>query len=166
MSEPTEDRPAVDEFGEPDRPAAAGTVTNLVTAAVVLALGAAALAGALSLGVGEPASPGAGTWPMLIGGALIALGVVLALRARRTTDAERFNRSGLLVLIAVASMVGYVAVIGSIGFEIPTALLAFVWLRFLGRERLLTSIIGGLAMVAAFYLLFIGALNVSIPHLF
>jgi putative tricarboxylic transport membrane protein len=141
-------------------------VTTLVTAAFVVVLGGAALAGALSLGVGRPATPGPGTWPALVGGALVILGVVLAARARGTEDAERFTRTGLLVLAAIATMVVFVAVVGVIGFEIPTALLAFVWLRLLGKESWRLSIVVSLAATAAFYLLFVGALGVTIPHLF
>lgn len=144
----------------------AGPVTNLVVAATVAGLGAAAVAGALSLGTGTPAAPGPGGWPMLVGAVLVVLGIVLATRARRDDDAERFSRTGLLVLAAVASMVGFVLAIGTIGFEIPSAVLAFVWLRYLGHERVRTAIIASLAMVAALYLLFVAALDVSVPHLF
>jgi hypothetical protein len=148
------------------RPPAAGTVTNLVTATVVVLLGGAALAGALNLGIGSPSKPGPGTWPALVSAALIVLGVFLAAAARRTDDAEQFTRAGLQVLVAVGTMVAYVAVIGVIGFEIPTALLAFFWLRILGRESRRTSIIVSLAATCAFYALFVGALKVTIPHLF
>lgn len=148
------------------RPSAAGTVTNLVTATVVVLLGGAALAGALSLGIGSPSKPGPGTWPALVSTALIVLGVLLAAAARRTDDAEQFTRTSLLVLVAVGTMVAYVAVIGVIGFEIPTALLAYFWLRILGRESRRTSIVVSLAATCAFYALFVGALKVTIPHLF
>ena len=53
-----------------------------------------------------------------------------------------------------------------IGFEIPAALLCFVWLRFLGRESWRMSVITSLAVVAGFYLVFVAALAVPIPHLF
>jgi putative tricarboxylic transport membrane protein len=86
--------------------------------------------------------------------------------ARGTTDAERFNRTSWLVLAGLATMVVFVAVISVIGFEIPAALLAFVWLRFLGHESWRTSVVGSLAMVVAFYLIFVAALSVPIPHLF
>jgi len=144
----------------------AGSVTNLITGLVLVGLGVAAFAGSLALGVGSAARPGPGTWPMLIGGALTALGLVLLALARRTTDAERFHRSGLLVLGAVASMIVFVALIGTIGFEIPAAGLALVWLRFLGGESWRLSVITSLGTVAAFYLIFVGALAVPIPHLF
>jgi hypothetical protein len=63
-------------------------------------------------------------------------------------------------------MVVFVVLIPVIGFEIPAALLAFVWLRFLGSEGWRTSIVTSVALVVAFYLIFVGALSVPIPHLF
>ena len=63
-------------------------------------------------------------------------------------------------------MVAFVAVIDTIGFEIPSLLLAFVWLRFLGRESWRSSIVTSLCVVVAFYLVFVAALSVPIPHLF
>jgi hypothetical protein len=144
----------------------AGSVTNLVTALVLVGLGAAAFAGSLALDVGSAAQPGPGTWPMLVSGVLTALGLVLLALARRTDDAERFTRAGLLVLGGVASMIVFVALIGTVGFELPAAVLAFVWLRFLGGESWRLSIATSLGTVAAFYAIFVGALAVPIPHLF
>jgi hypothetical protein len=63
-------------------------------------------------------------------------------------------------------MAGFVAVIGTIGFEIPAAVLAFVWLRFLWHESWRMSVVTSLLVVVAFYLLFVVALDVTIPHLF
>ncbi len=151
---------------ETDRPPAAGPMTNLVIAGTVVVLGGLAFAQSLRLGVGSASAPGPGTWPALVSGVLLILGIVLAARFRHTDDAERFGRTGLLVLAAVATMAVFVAVVATIGFEIPTAALAFVWLRFLGREGWRTSIAISLGATVAFYLLFVATLDVSIPHLF
>ena len=148
------------------RPPPAGTVTNVVVALVVVAIGAAAFVGSLSLGAGTARQPGSGTWPMLISLVMIVLGLALLPAVRRTSDAERFTRSSWLVLVGLATMVVFVAVISVIGFEIPTVLLAFVWLRFLGGESWRSSIITSLGVVVAFYLIFVAALSVPIPHLF
>jgi hypothetical protein len=148
------------------RPPPAGPLTNVVVAVLVVALGAAALVGSLSLGAGSSGNPGSGTWPMLVSLALIVLGLVLLPAARTTSDAERFSRPSWLVLVGIATMVVFVALISVIGFEIPAALLAFVWLRFLGQESWRSSIITSLAVVVAFYLIFVAALAVPIPHLF
>jgi hypothetical protein len=148
------------------RPPPAGTGTNLIVAAVVVALGVAALIGSMSLGAGSAGNPGSGTWPMILSIVLVLLGLGLVATARGTSDAERFSRSTWLVLAGLASMVVFVAVVGVIGFEIPAALLAFVWLRFLGGESWRMSIITSIGVVIAFYLIFVAALSVPIPHLF
>lgn len=156
--------PAVTDPAEPAEPPA-GPLDNLVTALVALALGIAAVVGAAALGAGTPAAPGPGTWPLLVGVVLTVLSAVLAARARSTTDAERFGRSSWQVVFGVATMVAFVAVIGTIGFEIPAALLTFVWLRFLGRESWRLSIITSVLVVVALYLVFVAALSIRIPHL-
>ena len=119
-----------------------------------------------ALGAGSAANPGTGTWPLLISVALIVLGVGLLFTARGTSDAERFTGASWLVLAGVVTMIVFVALISVIGFEIPAALLAFVWLRFLGHESWRSSILTSLGVVAAFYLIFVAALSVPIPHLF
>ena len=103
---------------------------------------------------------------MLISLTMIVLGLALLPSVRRTPDAERFTRSSWLVLVGIATMVVFGVLIPIIGFEIPAALLAFVWLRFLGHESWRSSIITSLGVVAAFYLIFVAALSVPIPHLF
>ncbi|MGY1916457.1 tripartite tricarboxylate transporter TctB family protein [Blastococcus sp. SYSU DS0973] len=148
------------------RPPPAGTTTNLIVALLVVALGVAALVGSLSLGAGSAGNPGSGTWPMLLSILIIVLGLALAATARGASDAERFSRGSWLVLAGLATMVVFVAVIEVIGFEIPAALLAFVWLRFLGGEGWRTSVITSIGVVIAFYLIFVAALSVPIPHLF
>lgn len=151
---------------EEDRPPHAGPLANVVVALGVIALGIAALVGSWSLDVGSPATPVAGTWPFLVSLALFVLGLALLPLARRITDVERFTRASWLVLAGLATLVVFAAVIGYIGFEIPAALLAFTWLRFLGREGWRLSVVMSLAVVTAFYLIFVVALSVPIPHLF
>lgn len=151
---------------EAEKPPAAGTLANVVAALVVVALGVFGVLGALGQGIGSAASPGAGTWPLLISAVLVATGVALAFTARRTGDAEKFTSASWLVLLGLATMVGFALVAGVIGIEIPGVLLVFVWLKVLGRETWRTSVIGSLAIVAAFYLIFVVALGTSIPHLF
>ncbi len=142
-----------------------GALGEVVAAAVVV-LGVAAVAGSLAFGVGSARSPQAGTWPLLVSVVIVVLGLGLVATARRTTDAERFSRTSWLVLAGLATMVVFVVLIPVIGFEIPAALLAFVWLRVLGSEGWRTSIVTSVALVVAFYLIFVGALSVPIPHLF
>jgi putative tricarboxylic transport membrane protein len=156
----------IEEAEHEGRPPIAGRVTDVVVGLAVTALGVAALVGSWSLGVGSARAPGTGTWPLLVSGMLVVFGLALLAMTGRTHDAERFTRSTWLVIAGLATMVAFVAVIGVIGFEIPAALLAFVWLRFLGRESWRSSIVTSLCVVVAFYLVFVAALSVPIPHLF
>jgi putative tricarboxylic transport membrane protein len=149
-----------------ERPPAAGPLANLGTAVVVVAIGVAGMVGSWSMGLGTPEAPRAGTWPFLVSTVVVVLGVALGLVGRNSTDAEAFSRSSWAVVAGLASMLGFVALIGVIGFEIPAALLAFGWLRFLGGEGWVKSIITSLAVVVAFYVIFVGLLGVPIPHMF
>ncbi|MCP3012844.1 tripartite tricarboxylate transporter TctB family protein [Nocardiopsis dassonvillei] len=163
-AQPQEAAPGPEEDEEPPKPL--GPRANTAVALTVTALGAAGIAGSWALGPGTPADPGSGTWPLLVSVAIAALGVVLLGLARRTADTEVFSASSWKVLAGVATMVGFVAVVGVIGFEIPSALLAFVWLRFLGGESWRLSAIASVLIVVAFYVVFVGLLAVPIPHLF
>ena len=156
----------VEEMEHEGRPPVAGTLSNVLTALAVVALGIGALIGSAELGVGTASKPGSGTWPLIVSVVTILLGVGLLFLARRTHDGERFAQASLLVLVGLATMVVFVVLLPIIGFEIPAALLCFVWLRFLGREGWRLSAFLSVALVAAFYLIFVGALSVPIPHLF
>ncbi len=151
---------------EAEKPPAAGTASNVAAAVVVGALGLFGLLGSLDLGVGSASSPGPGTWPGIVSVALVVLAVGLAVAAPRTHDAERFGQTSWLVLLGLATMVGFALSVGSVGFEVPAALLAFVWLKVLGREGWRTSVVGAVLMTAVFYLIFVAALGTPIPHLF
>ncbi|WP_222264401.1 tripartite tricarboxylate transporter TctB family protein [Modestobacter marinus] len=157
---------AVEAAEHEGRPPAAGPVANVVIAAAVVLLGIAALIGSGRLGLGSARVPDSGTWPLLVSILVVVLGIGLIAVARKTSDAERFTRTSWLVLAGLATMVVFVLVIEVIGFEIPAALLSFVWLRFLGGEGWRTSIVVSLGVVAAFYVIFVAALSVPIPHLF
>jgi hypothetical protein len=116
------------------RPPPAGTWTNVAVALVVVALGAAALVGSVGLGAGDRREPGRRH--------LAAAGQHRDGRARggpwwRSPGVARrraLRPHQLLVLVGLATMVAFVVLLPVIGFEIPAALLCFVWLRFLGRE--------------------------------
>jgi hypothetical protein len=151
---------------EQEKPPAAGPGANIASAIVVAAIGVAGTVGSLALGLGSPADPEAGLWPFMISVLLIVLGAALALFGRKVLDAEKFSRSSLQVAAGLVSLVIFTLLIGRIGFEIPALLLNVVWLRFLGRETWRMTIVLSVAITVAFYLLFVLALNVPIPHLF
>lgn len=149
-----------------EKPPVAGPLANLAAAIVVVLLGIGALVLALSMGMGTPANPEPGMWPAILSVVLIIFGLVLGLVGRQGHSAEKFTSSSLQVVAGCLTLFGFVAAISAIGFEIPALLLTFVWLRFLGKETWKSSTILSIVIVLAFYLIFVLALGVPIPHLF
>jgi hypothetical protein len=148
-----------------ERPPEGGPAYQVVAALVVVSLGAAAAALALGYGLGSLRRPGPGLWPFVVSALIVVLGVVLLVIHRRLHDAEMFTRSSLLVLVGAATFLGLGLLLPTIGFEIPSILLGIVWLRFLGGESWRSTIAVSVATTAAFYVLFLYALKIPLPHL-
>lgn len=169
-AEPPTAEPAIDgaallaELAE-DRPPPAGPRSQVGAAVVAGLIGLAGLILSARLGLGQLTAPGPGLWPFLISVVLTVLSVLLALTGRHGIDTEKFSRSSLTVAIAVATLVLLALALPVIGFEIPSLLLTFVWLRFLGKESWRSSIVISLGTVVAFYVLFVLVLKIPLPRL-
>lgn len=148
-----------------ERPPAGGPAYQLVSAVVVIALGVGAAVLAHGYGLGSLRRPGPGLWPFAVSVMIVLLGVVLLVIGRTLDDAEKFTRASFLVLVGGATFVGLGLLLPSIGFEIPAVALCIVWLRFLGGESWRSTIVISLCTTAAFYLLFLYALKIPLPHL-
>ncbi|MEV0791059.1 tripartite tricarboxylate transporter TctB family protein [Kribbella sp. NPDC050459] len=148
-----------------DRPPHAGPWSQLGAAIVAGVIGAGGLIGSLALGLGRLTQPGPGLWPFVVSVVVTVLSIVLALVGRRGTDTEKFSRFSVLTAVAVLTLVVFAAVLPLIGFEIPSLLLAFVWLRFLGKESWISSVVISVGTVAAFYVLFVLVLQIPLPRL-
>ena len=149
-----------------DRPPHAGPWSQLGAAIVTAGIGVAGLIGSLRLGLGELTAPGPGLWPFVISVVITTLSVVLGLTGRQATDTEQFSRSSVMTAIAVTTLVLLALALPMIGFEIPSLLLTFVWLRYLGKESWRSSIVVSLGTVLAFYVLFVVLLQIPLPRLF
>jgi hypothetical protein len=148
-----------------ERPPQAGPLANVAAGVVTASLGIAGAALSLSMGIGTPERPGAGMWPLIISLVMVAMSVALLLFGRKTLDAEAFSSSSWQVAAGVGTLIVFALIIGVTGFELPTLLLTFFWLRFLGKETWRMSALLSVIVTAAFYLIFVVALSVPIPHL-
>ncbi len=148
-----------------DRPPHAGPWSQLGAAVVTGAIGAAGLLGSLGLGLGQLTAPGPGLWPFVVSVVITTLSMVLALTGRHGTDTERFSRASVTTAVAVLTLVLLGVALPLIGFEIPSLLLTFVWLRFLGKESWRSSIVISVGTVVAFYVLFVLLLQIPLPRL-
>lgn len=149
-----------------ERPPAGGPAYQVVGALVALAVGGTAAVLSYGYGLGSLRRPGAGLWPFAVSLVIVALALALLAVGRHLTDSERFTRVSLLPVIGLITFVAIGALLPAIGFEIPALALCAVWLRFLGGETWRSTILVSLGTVAAFYLLFLHALRIPLPHLF
>jgi putative tricarboxylic transport membrane protein len=143
-----------------------GVITARLGTLVPLALGVFGVVVALGLGVGSLSAPGAGLWPLVISVVMIAAAGIALVRAKHDDDVEAFDGGIVTVGLSVASLVAYAALLPLVGFEIPTVLLLFFWMKVLGKEGWRSSVTVAVVATAVVYALFILLLAVPIPHLF
>ena len=148
-----------------ERPPAGGPAYQIVAALVVLVIGIGGACLAYGYGLGSLRRPGPGLWPFAVSVLIALLAIMLLVVGRHLDDAEKFTRASLLVLAGGATFVGLGLMLPTLGFEIPAILLGIVWLRFLGGESWRSTIVISVATTAAFYLLFLYALKIPLPHL-
>jgi putative tricarboxylic transport membrane protein len=148
-----------------ERPPAGGPAYQIVAALVVLVIGIGGAYLAYGYGLGPLRRPGPGLWPFAVSVLIALLAIMLLVVGRHLDDAEKFTRASLLVLAGGATFVGLGLMLPTLGFEIPAILLGIVWLRFLGGESWRSTIVISVATTAAFYLLFLYALKIPLPHL-
>jgi putative tricarboxylic transport membrane protein len=151
---------------EEHRPPAGGPGYQLVPALVALAIGVVGAVLSYGYGLGTLRRPGAGLWPFAVALVIAVLSLLLLVVGRQLRDSEKFSRTSVLVLAGLATFVGLGVLIPLIGFELPALALCVVWLRFLGGESWRSTAVVSVATVAAFYLLFLYALSIPLPHLF
>ncbi|PZG20093.1 tripartite tricarboxylate transporter TctB family protein [Nonomuraea aridisoli] len=150
---------------EEARPPHAGPISQAAAALVALVVGVLAAIGSYALGLGRLTQPGPGLWPFAISVVIVVLSLVLLVTGRKLEDTERFSKSSLLTAVALVTLVALAALLPVIGFEIPSLLLTFVWLRWLGKESWRSSIVISIGAVAAFYVIFVLLLQIPLPRL-
>jgi hypothetical protein len=165
MSEAVMADTETDEALEGPRPG--GRVQAIVAGAVPVLLGGTAAWLSFGLNTGSLTDPGPGLWPLIVAGLLVVSGIgIIAVAAKaQQSDTEAFTRGTIAVLAAAGALAVYASLYEVVGFEVPTVLLMFAWLRFLSREKWLTSAVVAVATTAAGYAVFILGLGVPLPHL-
>ena len=151
---------------EEEKPPAAGALANVASSLVVIGVGVGAVVLSIAMGVVTPSAPQPGLWPFMISCVLAALGLFQLVMGRRNRDAEKFTRMSVAALTGLVTLAAMVALMPLIGFELPALVLCIIWMRFLGGETWRSTLLVSALVVAAFYGIFVLALNTSIPHLF
>lgn len=151
---------------EAEGPPPGGRTAHFGSTLVVTALAAGAALLSLGLGLGTPQQPGPGMWPFVVSVVAVAIGLAHLVLGRRGGEGEKFSRESLLAAYGLLTLVGMVLLMPVIGFEIPSLVLSFLWMKFLGGESWRSAALYSVLVVIAFYAIFILGLGTSIPHLF
>jgi hypothetical protein len=151
---------------EEEKPPAAGPLANVGASLVVIGVGIGAVILSVAMGLGTPSAPEPGLWPFLISCVMVALGLFQLIMGRHNRDAEKFTRMSVAPLTGLVTLAAMVALMPIAGFELPALVLSIIWMRFLGGETWRSTLVVSAIVVAAFYGIFVTALNTSIPHLF
>jgi putative tricarboxylic transport membrane protein len=130
---------------------------------VVIALGLAGVLLSVQLEVGTPAKPGPGFWPLVAASVVTGCAVLLLLTERSTSDYERFGPKAVQVAGAVGSLIAFAALLEAIGMLLAAGLLMLFWLRVLGRQGWLVSVVIAVVGPLVAYVLFVVALGVPLP---
>jgi hypothetical protein len=136
-----------------------------VAGGVFVVAGALVLAASGDLPFGTLASPGAGMLPTLVVALMIAFGLVLFARARRSPPLAEVDWGDLehavcVGLVAAAGTVLYVP----LGFALTVPLLLFILVFFIERRPLLPAMAFSVGAAAAVYALFALALRTPLPR--
>lgn len=151
---------------EQEGPKSAGGLANLITCGLTFAFGVIGMILSWQLSLGTLMDPGPGLFPFAVALITAVLSAVQLLLGRHGGDGEKFVSHSVMVVWGIISLCIFVFALPLIGFEIPSLLLSFVWMKFLGGESWRSAVIYSVLVVVAFYLVFVVALGTQLPHLF
>ena len=142
--------------------------TDIVGSVLLILIGAGVVIESIRLKLGTPLMPEPGFFPFIGGALLIGLALVLLVRSLRRR-AERTRQPGGAIgnlrkpVILIVSLSLYTALIGPLGYVLPTTILVAVILRVLNVTswKILTFASIGLSVGA--YVLFGRILGIDLP---
>ena len=139
--------------------------TDHVAGGVLAAFGLLVMALSVDLPVGTLSFPGAGMMPKLLAILLIALGLVLVLRAGDSAPLADVSWQDLPHALRVTAITALaIAFYQTAGFLLTMALLLFALIFGVERRRLVPAAAFSLGVVALTYLLFVVALKTPLEQ--
>lgn len=141
---------------------------NLISSACLAAFGAYVISVAMKLPYVSDVGPGPGFFPLWLGIGLVLFSACLAFVSLRSASAEvkREPPSGKGAARALAAWFAImiaIAFLGRLGFGLSFVLLTVFLIVTLDRRPPLFALGVGVALAAGFYLIFVAALDVSLP---
>jgi putative tricarboxylic transport membrane protein len=141
---------------------------NLLSAACLVAFGIYVISVASKLPYVSEVGPGSGFFPLWLGIGLVLLasGLMFASFASSGNRAENESQSWKASARALAgwlAMMIAIALLGRIGFAVSFVLLTMFLIVALDRRPARLSVAVGIGLAVAFHLIFVTALDVSLP---
>ncbi|HWP23900.1 MAG TPA: tripartite tricarboxylate transporter TctB family protein [Candidatus Binatia bacterium] len=141
---------------------------NLISGACLAVFGAYVISVAVKLPYLSDVGPGPGFFPLWLGIGLVLFSACLIFASLGTAfvDVKRELRSwkgAARALAAWLAMMVAIAVLGHLGFSLSFVLLTVFLIVALDRRPPLFALGVGVALAGVFYLIFVAALDVSLP---
>jgi hypothetical protein len=137
---------------------------------IFLIVGLGFIAGGLRMGLGPLNAPGAGFFPVAIGGIFALLSAALLMKsllagspAGEKRGFWREERSWVRVSLSLLSLVFYLIALNYLGYILTTTIFILFLLKIVGRKGWRVSIFMALVVAVGSYALFRMGLGVSLP---
>ena len=137
---------------------------NFIAGSCLLAFGIYVIAGAAKLSYTADVGPGPGFFPLWIGIGLVIFAAVLMLASFAAAKQPTHSGSPTIrALIGWLALMIAIFLAGRIGFVVSYILLTAFLIYVLDRRPVWLAVTVGVALSVAFHLLFVRALDVSLP---
>jgi len=143
--------------GGSDRPALTVKLVEVVAAAIIIAGGILVIVDSLRLGARWASDgPQAGYFPFYIGVLLVIAGLVNLVHAIRDPFIRTFltAEQGKQVLLILIPLIAYVALIEWLGIYVASTLYIGVFMLWLGKYRIVKTLLVSVGVSLAFFLMF------------
>ena len=141
---------------------------NLISGACLVAFGIYVISVAAKLPYLADVGPGSGFFPLWLGIGLVLFAAYLMFASVMSSAVEAKSKSqtwkaGGRALAGWSAMMVAIALLGSIGFGLSFVILTIFLIVALDRRPALLAVGVGVALAVAFHLIFVVALDVSLP---
>lgn len=135
-----------------------------MAALFILIFGTAYLSAAISMPsvtIGDPL--GHRTFPIFLGGLIIALGLSLLLKPTNTGGSPTLRGSFLIVLLLATFLAAYGYTLPSLGYPLGTFLFLFITSRIIGERSWKSGFLLSTALSLGIFILFTKVLDIPLP---
>lgn len=133
-----------------------------ISSAILALVGVVGATWSVQLGLGSIAMPGAGLWPFIVSVGL-TLATVVHLAVSKDGREDQISKDVIRVVIGAASVAIYALLFTHVHFLAAGVVLLVIWLKVLGSESWLATVLIAIITTAVCYVLFFELLEVPPP---